>query len=90
MVLTLPTVSLQSMRQNFRARVSFDGQSVTATILPEHRKDGIYYEVNIPNYPRFYMHRSPADRYDITDDTLNIPDALLLAVSDVIEEKTTH
>lgn len=90
MVLTVPAVSLQSMRQNFRARISFDGQSVTATILPEHRKDGIYYEVNIPNYPRFYMHLSAADRYDITDNTLNIPDALLLAISDVIEEKTSH
>ncbi len=75
------------MRQNFRTRVSFEGSTVTVVILPEHRKDGIYYEVNIADYPRFYMYWSASDRYDITDPALNIPNELTLAVSDAIEEQ---
>lgn len=78
------------MRQNFRARVSFDGQTLTAVILPEHRKDGIYYEVNIPNFPRFYMYWSASDRFDVTDKSLNIPNDLTLAVSDIIEEHNSR
>lgn len=76
------------MRRNFTASVSYDGKNVHAVILPEHRRDGMYYEVNIAGIDRFYMHWSELDRYDIVpQDGLLLPDSLVLAVSDVIEEQ---
>jgi hypothetical protein len=76
------------MPQNFSTRITFDGKTVLAIVVPQHRKDGMYYEVNIKNYPRFYMHWSPLDRYDILpQEGLNIPYNLILAVSDAIEKK---
>lgn len=76
------------MRQNFKKRVVFDKKSVLAIIIPEHRNDGIYYEVNISGYHRFYMHRSPLDRYDIVPQAgISLPEDLVLAVSDAIEEE---
>ena len=80
------TCNFTVMRQNFSARVIYDGKTVSAIILPQHRKDGMYYEVNIPGIERFYMHWSPADRYDVVpQEGLTLPDSLVLAVSDVIE-----
>lgn len=59
-----------------------------AVILPEHRKDGMYYEVNIADVDRFYMCWSALDRYDIVPQQgVDIPDSLVIAVSDVIEER---
>lgn len=76
------------MRRNFTTRVSYDGRNVQAVILPEHRKDGMYYEVNIPGVDRFFMHWSALDRYDIVPQLgLKLPDSLVLAVSDAIEEQ---
>lgn len=76
------------MRQNFTARISYDGRTVQAIIIPEHRKDGMYYEVNIPGFERFYMRWSVADRYEaILQQGLFLPDNLVLAVSDAIENK---
>lgn len=76
------------MRRNFTARVTYDGKNTQAIILPEHRKDGMYYEVNIPEAERFYMRWSEMDRYDVVPQKgLKLPDSLVLAVSDVIEEQ---
>lgn len=76
------------MRRNFTARVPYYGKSLQAVILPEHRKDGMYYEVNIPGFDRFYMHWTELDRYDVAaQEGLDIPDELAIAVSDIIEEK---
>lgn len=76
------------MRQNFTARVSYDGRTVLATVLPEHRKDGMYYEINIPGIERFYMHWSVMDRYDVVAQPgLKIPDNLLFALGDILEER---
>ena len=76
------------MRQNFTARISYDGRTVQAIIIPEHRKDGMYYEVNIPGFERFYMRWSVADRYEaVPQQGLSLPDNLVLAVSDAIENK---
>lgn len=59
-----------------------------AVIIPQLRKDGMYYEVNIKGYPRFYMAWSPLGRYDIVnEEDSNLPYQLVLAVSDVIEKK---
>lgn len=83
------TLPLPQMRQNFTTRISYDGRTVLAIIIPQHRKDGIYYEVNIPGLERFYMHWSVTDRYDVVPQKdLILPDNLVFAVSDAIEEKT--
>lgn len=57
-------------------------------IVPEHRKDGMYYEVNIPGFDRFFMSWSPLGRFDIVpQEGLSLPYELVLAVSDAIEER---
>lgn len=58
-----------------------------ATIVPQLRKDGMYFEVNIKNYPRFFMAWSPLGRYDVTSDAPQLPYQLVLAVSDIIEQQ---
>ena len=56
-------------------------------IIPQLRQDGMYYEVNIKGYPRFYMAWSPLGRYDVVnEEDAALPYQLILAVSDVIEE----
>lgn len=76
------------MAGNFTQRVTYNGTSVLAVIVPQLRKDGMYYEVNIAGFPRFYMAWSALERYDVTgDETQSIPYELQLAVSDAIEER---
>lgn len=76
------------MAGNFTQRVAYNGTSVLAVIVPQLRKDGMYYEVNIAGFPRFYMTWSALERYDVTgDETQSIPYELQLAVSDVIEAR---
>ena len=74
------------MAQNFTKRVAYDRQMLLAVIIPQHRKDGMYYEVNIKGYSRFYMTWSPIERYDIVkEEGIAIPYELVLSVSDAIE-----
>jgi hypothetical protein len=74
------------MATNFMAPFNLDGKDRVAAILKETRKDGVYYEVNINGYPRFYMKWSALGRYDIINaHDFTIPYAVLLAVSDAIE-----
>jgi len=76
------------MAQNFTTSIHYEGKSLLAVIVPALRKDGMHYEVNIPGYHRFFVKWSVLDRYDIINGAgLNIPDALILAVSDVIEKQ---
>ncbi|HXS35685.1 MAG TPA: hypothetical protein VN721_03230 [Flavipsychrobacter sp.] len=76
------------MSASFSRRISFDGKNALAVIIPELRKDGMYYEVNIKGYPRFYMTWSPLDRYDVVPfEGQKLPYNLILAVSDVIEQR---
>jgi hypothetical protein len=76
------------MRQNFNQRITVDGSAILAVIIPEHRKDGMYYEINIKGYPRFYMRWSTSDRFDVVPGDYFVPYELALAVSDAIEEQT--
>lgn len=81
-------IYLCQMAGNFSKRISFDGQATLAVILPQMRKDGMYYEVNIKGFPRFFMTWSAADRYDtVAQEGLKLPYNLVLAVSDAIEEE---
>jgi hypothetical protein len=79
-----------TMPRNFTKQIFFDGKTAVAAILPEVRKDGTYYEVNIKGYPRFFMKWSQLGRYDVTGSgKLNLPYSLILAVSDAIEEENS-
>jgi hypothetical protein len=75
------------MAQNFTKRVAYNRQMLLAVIIPQHRKDGMYYEVNIKGYSRFHMAWSPLERYDIVkEEGITIPYELVLSVSDAIEK----
>lgn len=76
------------MPESFSRHLTFEKKTLLAVIIPQARKDGMYYEVNIQGFPRFYMKWSALDRYDIAGaESPSIPYALLLAVSDVIENR---
>lgn len=75
------------MPQNFSSRINYDGKTTLAVIIPQHRQDGMYYEVNIKGFPRFFMTWSPIDRYDVVpEEGVKLPYELILAVSDTIEK----
>jgi hypothetical protein len=74
------------MPESFSRHLIFEKKTLLAVIIPQAREDGMYYEVNIQGYPRFYMKWSALDRYDIAGkDQPAVPYQLLLAVSDAIE-----
>ncbi len=76
------------MSNSFSKTVIFEKKPLLATIIPQLRKDGMYYEVNIKGYPRFYMLWSPLGRYDVAEgDDNGLPYQLILEVSDVIEQR---
>jgi hypothetical protein len=70
---------------SFSRQVIFDKKTVLAVVVPQLRKDGMYYEVNIKGYPRFFMKWSELGRYDVVEER-GLPYQLVLAVSDVIEK----
>ena len=77
------------MSNNFSKQIVFNKKTLLATIVPQLRRDGMYYEVNIKGYPRFFMKWSALGRYDIADEDKNIPYELLLSVSDAIERQVS-
>jgi hypothetical protein len=75
------------MANSFSKEVFFDKKRVLAVIVPQLRKDGMYYEVNIKGYPRFFMKWSELGRFDVVEgEEYNLPYQMVLAVSDVIEK----
>ncbi|MBS1783202.1 MAG: hypothetical protein JSS78_09055 [Bacteroidetes bacterium] len=76
------------MPRNFSKTVHFDKQQVLVVVVPHQRKDGLYFEVNIKGFPRFFMTWSALGRYDIVGDEVNaLPYHLVLAVSDMLEKE---
>jgi hypothetical protein len=69
---------------SFSRQFTYLGTTMLAVVVPELRQDGMHYEVNIPNYPRFFMKWSELGRYDLTAPAA-IPYEMLLTVSDLIE-----
>ena len=66
--------------------VYYDKTSVQVAAVPEVRKDGLYYEINIPGYPRFFMSWSPLGRFDLAPgEEVKLPYSLVLAGSDMLE-----
>lgn len=77
------------MSRNFSKAIHFDKQTILATVVPHTRKDGLYYEVNIKGFPRFFMRWSALGRYDVVDKNVSLPYNLILAVSDMLEAEKT-
>jgi hypothetical protein len=76
-----------AVSNSFSKPVIFNKKALLAVIVPQLRKDGLYFEVNIKGYPRFFMAWSALGRFDIiNNEEVNIPYELVLAVSDVIEK----
>ena len=77
------------MPRNFSKVIHFDKQHALAVAVPHMRKDGLYYEVNIKGYPRFFMRWSELGRYDVTGEVESpLPYNMVLAVSDMLEAET--
>lgn len=72
---------------SFSSQIIYDRQPILAVIVPNLRRDGMHYEVNLKGFPRFTMSWSQLGRYDLTDNEVSIPYEVILAVSDVIEKK---
>lgn len=72
------------MASSFSRQVIYNKSPLLAVIVPQLRKDGMHYEVNIKGYPRFFMRWSPLGRYDLEDTSEKVPYELVLAVSDTI------
>lgn len=76
------------MSNSFSQQIIFDKKPLLATIVPQLRKDGMYFEVNIKGYPRFFMSWSALGRYDVAEgEDAQLPYLLVLAVSDMIEQR---
>lgn len=77
------------MPRNFSKVIHFDKLHALAVVVPHMRKDGLYYEVNIKGYPRFFMRWSELGRYDVTGEVESaLPYNMVLAVSDMLEAET--
>lgn len=75
------------MAQSFVRNIHWQGQLVPASILTQQRSDGLYYEVNIPDIPRFRMRWSPLDRYDLVpedESSGQVPYDLVLLIADLL------
>lgn len=79
------------MANSFSRQVIYDKKTLLAVVVPQLRKDGMHFEINIKGYPRFYMIWSALGRYDLVDgDDLKLPYQLVLDVSDMIEKQVNR
>ena len=73
------------MARSRTTTISWQGKMHSLSLLTEQRSDGLYYEVNIPDVPRFRMQWSALGRYDIVPgEGAEVPYELVLLVADVI------
>lgn len=73
------------MARSLVHNLSWQGRTVPASILTQQRPDGLYYEVNVPDVPRFRMRWSPLDRYDLVEeDGVEVPYELVLLIADLL------
>jgi hypothetical protein len=74
--------------RSFSKQLIFEKKQLLAVIVAQLRKDGMYYEVNIKGFPRFFMSWSALGRYDIAEkEEAKLPYELVLAVSDILEQQ---
>ncbi len=75
---------MRSLVQN----IVWQGKTIAVSILTQQHPDGRYYEVNVPDVPRFRMRWSALDRYDIVEeDGVEVPYELVLSVADILPQR---
>jgi hypothetical protein len=74
------------MPDSFSKQIIYNKQTLLAVIVPQLRRNGMHYEVNVKGFPRFYMVWGALGRYDVAGNE-KLPYDLVLAVSDVIEKE---
>ncbi len=73
------------MARSFVQNISWNGRTIPASILTQQRPDGLYYEINIPDIPRFRMRWSALGRYDVVEeDATAVPYELVLLIADLL------
>lgn len=73
------------MARSLVQNISWQGQIVPVSLLTQQQPDGLYYEVNIPDIPRFRMRWSALDRYDILEEeSKGVPYELVLLIADLL------
>lgn len=70
----------------YTVTVHYNKQSLPAKIVLQHRQNGVHYEVNIPDYPRFMLRYGALGRYELSRPGGKIPEDLVLAVNDAMEQ----
>ena len=76
------------MARSFSKTIHFDKKQALAVVIPHRRQDGLYYEVNIAGFPRFFMTWTELGRFDAIGDVAgSLPYNLVLAVSDILEQE---
>lgn len=77
-----------TMARSFSTTVAWQGRTVPVSLLTQQHADGRYYEVNVPDVPRFRMKWSPLGRYDVVaEDGIPVPYELVLAIADILGAK---
>lgn len=79
-----------AVANSFSQQIVYNRQPLLAVIVPQLRKDGMHFEVNIKGYQRFQVKWSELGRYDIVETDVAIPYEIILAVSDMIEKRVTR
>ncbi len=76
------------MARSFTTTLVWQGRTVPVSLLTQQRPDGKYYEVNVPDVPRFRMRWSALGRYDVVEeDGIPVPYELVLAIADLLGGK---
>lgn len=74
------------MPLTYSVTVYYGKQSLPAKVVVQHRQNGVHYEVNIPDYPRFMLRYGALGRYELTRPSQKVPEDLVLAVNDALEK----
>lgn len=74
------------MPLTYSVTVHYNKKPLPAKIVLQHRQDGVYYEVNIPAYPRFMLRYGALGRYEMSRPDSKVPEELVLAVNDAMED----
>jgi hypothetical protein len=76
------------MARSFTTTIVWEGRTLPVSLLTQQRQDGRYYEVNVPDVPRFRMRWSALGRYDIVEeDGIKVPYELILIIADKLGVK---
>lgn len=74
------------MPLTYSVTIFYGKKALPAKLVVQHRQNGLHYEVNIPDYPRFTLRYGPLGRYELIRPNSLVPEELVLAVNDAMEQ----